>query len=634
MRYGGRPASAVPPDLWRPTDVDDLEPAAWAALKFPGSAAVSAGPGAGKTEFLAQRAAYLLQTGTCQRPRRILAISYKRDSASNLARRVAARVPDEAHRFVSITFDAFTKGLVDRFSQSLPGPWRFDDYEIEFPKDKEIRSFLTTLAWDASGPMRSELFALHEGRFLSDIVGAWSLPTDPGSPPATAAEFAAWSWWNAQYLRPPKPEVDFTMLNRLADLIVRTNPGLQRALRATYPFVFIDEFQDTTSAQITFLKTTFGHPGVVTTAVGDNKQRIMRFAGALEDAMARYRSDFNAKQFNLGWNFRSSPDLVAVQHHVATQLEPAIVQAISKANVEVGHVPLTIWTYNDERRQAQHIADWVAQDISTANRAASDFAIVARQKVADLEPLLAKELARHGIALRNDDTYYGKLRLQDVLKHDIARLVLGVLRLSAQDRGLPTIWTDTHALISRIRGDGHDAHSSRRASDHLAAFTAHLRGALKQHSVATTDPRELVNLAASIVDTDELEGFARSQHAGDEAEVVLSALAHRLGAVMAGETNWGRVFSAVSAEDAVTLMTIHRSKGLEYHTVIVLGLDDRQWWSYRKDVREAISTFFVGLSRAAHRLIFTCATSRARNGGIGELYRLLDVAGADEKHWT
>jgi DNA helicase II / ATP-dependent DNA helicase PcrA len=47
------------------------------------------------------------------------------------------------------------------------------------------------------------------------------------------------------------------MLNRLAELLVRSRPQLRRALRITYPYVFVDEFQDTTSAQLSFLASPF-----------------------------------------------------------------------------------------------------------------------------------------------------------------------------------------------------------------------------------------------------------------------------------------------------------------------------------------------------------------------------------------
>ncbi|MUL46331.1 hypothetical protein FZI85_08670 [Mycobacterium sp. CBMA293] len=59
------------------------------------------------------------------------------------------------------------------------------------------------------------------------------------------------------------------------------------------------------------------------------------------------------------------------------------------------------------------------------------------------------------------------------------------------------------------------------------------------------------------------------------------------------------------------LLTIHRSKGLEYHAVVVLDLDDDQWWSHRRDTTASTATFFVGLSRAAQRVIFTRATNAA-----------------------
>ncbi|WVV49583.1 UvrD-helicase domain-containing protein [Pseudomonas sp. NA13] len=77
---------------------------------FAKNRSVIAGPGAGKTELLAQRAAFLLQTDAAPSPRRILAISFKRDAASNLAARVRQRCHHtHASRFDSMTFDAFAK---------------------------------------------------------------------------------------------------------------------------------------------------------------------------------------------------------------------------------------------------------------------------------------------------------------------------------------------------------------------------------------------------------------------------------------------------------------------------------------------------------------------------------------------
>ena len=123
---------SIEPDAWTPVGIDALEDNALEVVRSTNNRSVIAGPGSGKTELLAQRACYLLQCGISPPPQRILAISYKRDAAANLAARVRARThPDLAHRFDSLTFDAFAKSLIDRFGQALPEAFRpTPDYEI------------------------------------------------------------------------------------------------------------------------------------------------------------------------------------------------------------------------------------------------------------------------------------------------------------------------------------------------------------------------------------------------------------------------------------------------------------------------------------------------------------------------
>ncbi len=74
-------------------------------------------------------------------------------------------------------------------------------------------------------------------------------------------------------------------------------------------------------------------------------------------------------------------------------------------------------------------------------------------------------------------------------------------------------------------------------------------------------------------------------------------------------------------------MTIHKSKGLEYHTVIFVGLDDGAWWSFSQDETEATAGFFVAFTRAKQRVIFTYFVSRGTRTKIATLYELLTKAG-------
>ena len=119
-------------DQWKPSDGIVLEANAKEAIITNDNILVQAGPGAGKTELLAQKASYLFQTGSCPAPFNILAISFKRDAAENIKERVSKRAgKKEGSRFISKTFDAFAKLIVDRFYLVLPKDLRpRPQYEI------------------------------------------------------------------------------------------------------------------------------------------------------------------------------------------------------------------------------------------------------------------------------------------------------------------------------------------------------------------------------------------------------------------------------------------------------------------------------------------------------------------------
>ena len=123
---------AIKHEEWRPSDGIMLEAAAAQAVFANGNCVITAGPGAGKTELLAQKAGYLLQTNTCPYPKQILAISFKKDAAANLKDRVNLRCGRELGcRFTSLTYDAFASSLLDRFLCALPYEFAVNpDYEV------------------------------------------------------------------------------------------------------------------------------------------------------------------------------------------------------------------------------------------------------------------------------------------------------------------------------------------------------------------------------------------------------------------------------------------------------------------------------------------------------------------------
>jgi superfamily I DNA/RNA helicase len=77
--------------------------------------------------------------------------------------------------------------------------------------------------------------------------------------------------------------------------------------------------------------------------------------------------------------------------------------------------------------------------------------------------------------------------------------------------------------------------------------------------------------------------------------------------------------------DQIALMTIHKSKGLEFHTMIFYGLDNQTWWSLQPNRREEVNSFFVALTRAKQRAFFTLCTERG--GPVGWIENLIAPAG-------
>lgn len=622
--------SLVPPSSWLPRGIDDFEPAAWLALKDNHSTCVTAGPGAGKTEFLAQRASYLLETGLCPAPRRILAISFKRDAAYNLGDRVEQRTPDHARRFTSMTFDAFTKQIVDRFNPLLPSHWKLNgDYVIEYARDRDIDVFLNEVANACPPALRPAIDGLSRRNFMTAVVGEYKLPVDPVMP-ETAFDYAVLEWWRRSYIEHDPPVLDFVMLNRLADLIVRSSAQLRRALIATYPFVFVDEFQDTTYAQYAFMRTLFGRNTIVT-AVGDRKQRIMGWAGALSDAFAEYQSDFAATAYTLERNFRTTEPLVQLQHQFAKLLDPDAKLAAAQAVSDIDGEPAAIWSFSTTESEARTIAAYIAAETASSGRSPAEYALVARQKVADFEGKFHDALAAFDIAIRNDDAMVGKMRLQDLLKDGCGRILVGLLRLGATPVGLggnPQTWIDVSSTVSRLRfGDDQNAVRSAQADEQLSSRLRLLRRWLRENTCSETSANQLSEALTELAMEVTNGRFRSLVDTDDDYEIRIEAFAARLKSACDGASSWLEAVDAYEASEAVSLLTIHRSKGLEYHTVFLLGLDDEQWWAHRRDLETSISTFFVGLSRAAQRIIFTQCDERGGQYNIADLYAVLRDGG-------
>ncbi len=616
---------------WKPIGVDELEINALDVVCSTDNRSVGAGPGAGKTELLAQRAAYLLQTGASPAPQRILAISFKRDAATNLAARVRKRCHrDHAGRFDSLTFDAFAKGLVDRFGQALPERWRpRPDYEIMQTSDRLYRSFLEDV--EAPPPAvgrRTDIMALTVKTFERTHLIGQPLPID-GWPDPTPAEWAADRFWRSSLHEGKKTYLSFPMIGRLAELLLRVNPLASDALRLTYSHLFMDEFQDTTQVQYDLVRTIFLGSETVITTVGDIKQQIMRWANAMADPFGAFEADFGAKRTPLFNNYRSSPELVRIQHVLAQALDAGAVKPVSKTKGTVDGDSCSIWDFSSPEKEAARLAAYVADEMRAHDLTPRDFALLVRQKAADYADVLAPAFADKGLPLRNEAALVGSVTLQELLAEEVSDVLVRVLRLATKDRA-GAYWSECQQALAALRGvDADEDAAQARLSREIDRFAREFRGAYPDPVRDEDGAQAVVAAVLDFVERDRLIAAHPAYRQGDWFGKVIEAATKHLWASAAGAADWTETLDAYEGTHAVPLMTIHKSKGLEYHTVIFVGLDDGAWWSFANDQVEGTAGFFVAFSRAKQRVVFTYCASRGNRKKIATLYELLQLAGVE-----
>jgi len=623
-------ALRIDSDSWQPAGVDALEPNALEVVRSDNNRSVIAGPGAGKTELLAQRAAYLLQTGLSPSPRRILAISFKRDAASNLAARVRKRCHrTHAERLDSMTFDAFAKGLLDRFGQALPARWRpRPNFEIAFPTARDFREFL----YREIGPPSSSVGTYADIQAISaetferrHLVGS-PLPEDGWLRP-TPQQWAADCFWQRALHQQPKSLLSFPMIGRLVELMLRTNPMIRDALKLAYSHLFLDEFQDTTQIQYDLVHTIFSGSETVITAVGDNKQQIMRWAMAMDDSFDVFERDFNALRTPLYNNYRSSPDLVRIQHVLAKALDDRAVVPVSKATGSVSGLICAVMNFSTPAHEASKLASIVSDQIKLHGLTPRDFVVLVRQKAAEYADVLGPAFASVGISLRNEADKVGKVPLQDLLTDPVSELVYQILRLATSKRSGKS-WSACQAALLSLGGvQAEDEKGQAKVTRELDQYAIKLRMQHPRPPTAKPESRRIVDSILDFVGQAKLVAAYPVYGHGGWLEEVIESVSEHLLASTAQVADWSVALDNYEGINALPLMTIHKSKGLEYHTVMFVGLDDGAWWSFNKDEYEATAGFFVAFTRAKQRVLFTYCARRGGKQVIATLYGLLDKAG-------
>jgi DNA helicase-2/ATP-dependent DNA helicase PcrA len=577
--------------------LDGLDPDQYAAATAEGPLLIIAGPGTGKTRTLTYRIAH--QVTECGVPaRQVLAITFTRRAAAELRDRLAVLCPGQDDQLTVTTFHGLGLRILREHHEAAGLPAAFG------VADEAAR---LRVAAEVAGSER-------DGRKL--IAG---LAEDPAGRQA-----------QRQTLRQAliaRNLVDFDGLTEMTAALLDAHPAVAAALRDRWPRISVDEYQDIDAVQYGLIRAISGD-GAGLTAIGDPDQSIYGFRGADVGIFGRFAADFpGGTTVELTRNYRSDPVIVtaALQAIAPATLVPGRAAAAraaaarpqpAAAEPDPGD-PLAAITWH-EAADEQAEAAWIAGVIDRLLGGASFHSLDSGRAdghdhgklgLADIAVLyrtdaqagpLGQALTRAGLPFqkRSHDRLSRRTGVADIMRE------LRLLDPAAGSRPVGAL--DATGGAADGAADGGSAEAGGGADD-SGYVLRRLTGAVRALAAARgeRDP--------SVVDV---------RAAGE----VLAPLARRCGGDLErfrSEVSLGAETDALDPRaEAITLLTLHGAKGLEFEVVFLAGCE-RGLLPLRlpgagplspADSAEERRLLFVGMTRARGKLLLSCAARRSRHG--------------------
>jgi len=396
-------------------------------------------------------------------------------------------------------------------------------------------------------------------------------------------------------VRVDETQVAFKELVPLAQKLIGKHPMIKRSVAAAYSHVFLDEFQDCTAEQYKLISSLFKGTTIGVTAVGDAKQKIMGWAGALDGVMERFAIEFGAARLALVHNWRSAPAIRRVQNRMILRMEPASAVVEKEIGGDGGAVCLS--GFEEEQAEASFIAErihaWIKEGVP-----AHEIAILHIRQSELFNQPIAVELDRRGIPYRNEQ------ELQDLASEPLAELVIGLLRVLGKKPAPDAYAFVLHALSSEDDDNQVDwVRKLHRSRDAVAKVHD-----VEQAKRALGEVRVLIGSlgATSIL-------ALSSDYDTGRIEELLANIYSVLTELVDKYRDLEKVVARFRDEGSVRVMTIHKCKGMEFECVIMPCTESETWWGNEIENR---SSFFVGISRAKRCLDVTHASRRSKPDGF------------------
>ena len=598
-----------------------------AVLYNSGGALILAGAGTGKTRVLTSKIIYLLSEQNVP-PAEILAVTFTNKAAQEMKNRIGAALTTSPRALLLGTFHSICHRLL-RIHAATAGL----DKNFQILDASDQKTFIRRLLRERE---------VSEERFpLSDVRGYITQAKEVGfranAVPVSNAQqeqLAQIYRWYEETCR-AENKVDFAELILAVIELFRANDDLRRHYAQRFRYILIDEFQDTSRQQFDWLKLLDSGDNHFF-AVGDDDQSIYAFRGAEPYIMQEFQTELRAdKVIRLEANYRSMKNILEAANRLISGNKFRFGKTLT---TDAGGGELvSIISSPSDILEAKLVAQ-LAQHAISEGTAAGDMAVLYRTNAQGR--LFEREMMEYGVPYR----VYGGLRFYDrqEVKHALAYLrllqtddrdsLLRVLNMPPRGIGKKTI-EDLHAggnlfaaleesdnkkvmafrqLLHRLRQQQGTLAELVKAVLEESGLLAHYEE--KKEQERAENLRELVNAAAQFE-----ENRIQNQPAEETAESTLSAFlstaALDAGGEGAADANTG------GGGQAVSLMTVHAAKGLEFERVFIVGMEEGLFphalslkSTEPRDIEEERRLMYVAITRARQQLSLHYAHERMLYG--------------------
>lgn len=608
-----------------------------AVLHFEGPLLILAGAGSGKTRVLTHRIAYLIEEHQVL-PYHILALTFTNKAANEMRERVNNIIEYGAGSIWVSTFHSTCVRILRRFIDHLGYDNAFTIYDSDDQK---------SLMKDICKQLNIDTKKYKERTFLNAISSAKDeLKTPEQYADEVAKEYNKKIFGRVykEYQKRLKQNnaLDFDDLIMLTVQLFQQNTEILNHYQERFPFILVDEYQDTNTAQFTLLSLLASRYQNLC-VVGDDDQSIYRFRGANIHNILNFEKIFPAtKVIRLEQNYRSTKNILAaasgVIKHNSMRKEKTL-----WTTAEAG-APISYGRYDNEYEEAQGIAADIHRQVKDG-MSYNDFAILYRTNAQSR--VFEEKLIYEGIPYRiiGAVNFYARKEIKDILCYlktinnsadDIA--IKRIINIPRRGIGQTTIGRISDYAFSQEmpfyealrRVD--EIPGCTRASAKIHSFVSlieHFRMKLRGEMYSLEDmTQELLDVTGYVreleaEDTDEANGRIENieslmnkivQYEEDNNGGTLNDLLEDIALVADIDT---------VSDDAeqVLLMTLHSAKGLEFPNVYICGMEETifpgasaVFGDDPSELEEERRLCYVGITRAMKKLTLTSANQRMRNG--------------------